>query len=118
MSAAPAWSGVFPAAVTHFVGGDGKNRNDLDLPATAKHLRAMLDAGIDGLVMLGTVGENPALDADEKLAVLKCGIEAAKAHAADTGRRRRPGAGRRRREHDRPRGTHSPRTPPPPGPTG
>ncbi|NNJ28126.1 dihydrodipicolinate synthase family protein [Alienimonas chondri] len=83
--AGSSWGGVFPAAVTHFVGGNGSNRNDLDLDATAKHLRAMLDAGIDGLVMLGTVGENPALDADEKLAVLKCGVETAQAHAADAG---------------------------------
>ena len=79
------WAGVFPAAVTHFAGGDGPDRDDLDLPATSKHLRAMLTAGVDGLVMLGTVGENPALDADEKLAVLKCGVDAAKARAAETG---------------------------------
>ena len=79
------WAGVFPAAVTHFVGGDGPDRDALDLPATARHLRAMLAAGVDGLVMLGTVGENPALDRDEKLAVLGCGVAAAREHAAETG---------------------------------
>ena len=84
-SPARTWGGVFPAAVTHFVGGDGPNRDDLDLDATSKHLRAMLSAGIDGLVMLGTVGENPALDADEKLAVLKCGVDAAQTHADEAG---------------------------------
>ena len=81
----PDWAGVFPAAVTHFRGGTGADADDLDLPATAKHLRAMLAAGVDGLVMLGTVGENPALDADEKLAVLKCGVDAARAHAVESG---------------------------------
>ena len=79
------WAGVFPAAVTHFRGGNGSDRDELDLPATVKHLRAMLAAGVDGLVMLGTVGENPALDADEKLAVLACGVDAARAHAAESG---------------------------------
>ncbi len=79
------WGGVFPAAVTHFVGGDGPDRDALDLDATASHLHAMLAAGIDGLVMLGTVGENPALDPDEKLAVLKCGVDAAQAYAAAAG---------------------------------
>lgn len=60
------WTGVFPAAVTHF-------RDDfaLDLPATMKHVDAMIDAGVHGMVMLGTVGENCSLDYGEKLEVLK-----------------------------------------------
>jgi dihydrodipicolinate synthase/N-acetylneuraminate lyase len=61
----PAWRGVFPAAVTHFRDDDA-----LDLDATLRHVEAMLAAGIDGLIMLGTVGENCSLEPAEKLDVL------------------------------------------------
>ena len=64
------WQGVLPAATTEF-GPDGA----LDLPATIAHLDAMLDAGIHGLIMLGTVGENGSLDPDEKLDVLRATVE-------------------------------------------
>jgi 4-hydroxy-tetrahydrodipicolinate synthase len=60
------WKGVFPALTTQF-GSD----QSLDLAATAKHLEIMIDAGIHGVVLLGTVGENTALEYDEKLAVLQ-----------------------------------------------
>src|SRR6516165_3105627 len=59
------WSGVFPAITTQF-----RQDHALDLAATAKHLEAMIGAGIQGIVVLGTVGENPALEYDEKLEVL------------------------------------------------
>jgi len=60
------WKGVFPAITTQF-----RNDQSLDLPATAKHLEAMIAAGIHGVVALGTVGENTALKHEEKLAVLQ-----------------------------------------------
>ena len=64
------WRGVFPAATTEF-GPD----QALDLPATLAHLDAMLSAGVNGLVMLGTVGENCSLDYREKLDVLRATVE-------------------------------------------
>jgi 4-hydroxy-tetrahydrodipicolinate synthase len=67
------WHGVFPAATTQF-----KADQSLDLAATQKHLSAMIDAGIHGLVMLGTVGENTSLDYAEKLDVLRAAKEVAK----------------------------------------
>lgn len=60
------WTGVLPAAVTHF-----KSDSSLDLPATMKHLDAMIAAGVHGMIMLGTVGENCSLDFNEKLEVLR-----------------------------------------------
>ncbi|HUK16146.1 MAG TPA: dihydrodipicolinate synthase family protein [Bryobacteraceae bacterium] len=60
------WRGVFPAITTQF-----RNDQSLDLPATAKHLEALIAAGIHGVVALGTVGENTALEHEEKLAVLQ-----------------------------------------------
>lgn len=64
------WHGVFPAACTQF-----KADQSLDIPATLKHLDAMIDAGIHGLVMLGTVGENCSLEYHEKLEVLKATVK-------------------------------------------
>lgn len=60
------WHGVFPAITTQF-----RRDQSLDLAATSKHLNAMIDAGIHGVVALGTVGENTALDYAEKLEVIR-----------------------------------------------
>src|SRR6478672_3082498 len=64
------WRGVFPAATTEF-------RPDyaLDLPATAKHIDAMIRAGVHGMIVLGTVGENCSLDYREKLDVIRAARE-------------------------------------------
>ena len=51
------WQGVFPAATTQL-----KKDQSLDLDATARHLDALIDSGITGLIMLGSLGEDrPAL---------------------------------------------------------
>jgi len=60
------WSGVYPALTTQF-----KPDQSLDLPATARHLESLIAAGIHGVVLLGSVGENTALEYAEKLAVVK-----------------------------------------------
>jgi 4-hydroxy-tetrahydrodipicolinate synthase len=60
------WKGVFPAITTQFAPDQS-----LDLPATAKHLGGLIEAGIHGVVLLGTVGENTALTYEEKLSVLR-----------------------------------------------
>lgn len=65
------WQGVFPAATTEF-----KADQSLDLPATAKHLDAMIRAGVHGMIVLGTVGENCSLEAKEKLDVIRAAKEA------------------------------------------
>ena len=63
------WHGVFPAAVTHF-----HDDQSLDLPATLRHVDAMIAAGIHGIIMLGTVGENCSLDYAEKMDVLRATV--------------------------------------------
>ena len=60
------WKGVFPAITTQF-----RPDQSLDLAATARHLEIMIRAGIHGVVLLGTVGENTTLEYDEKLTVLQ-----------------------------------------------
>ena len=66
------WQGVFPALMTEFT-QDGA----LDLASTQRHARACLDAGCDGLIMLGTLGENSSLSPEEKETVLRAAVEAA-----------------------------------------
>ncbi len=63
------WRGVFPAATTEF-----SPDQSLNIPATLAHLDAMIDAGVHGLIMLGTVGENCSLDYAEKLEVLRASV--------------------------------------------
>ncbi len=66
------WRGVYPAAMTQLTADQG-----LDLEATSRHLDHMIQAGVNGLVMLGTLGESTTLDQEEKGAVLKMAIETA-----------------------------------------
>ena len=66
------WQGVFPAVTTQM-----KKDQSLDLEATARHLEALIDSGVDGLVMLGSLGENAALEPDEKKRVLAAAKETA-----------------------------------------
>ena len=66
------WSGVYPAATTQFT-----SELALDLPATQKVQSALIDDGVDGIIVAGTVGENNSLEPDEKRAVLKAGCEVA-----------------------------------------
>lgn len=67
------WRGVFPAVTTQF-----KADQSLDLAATSAHVEHMIQAGVHGLIMLGTVGENCSLSADEKRQVMKAALAAAK----------------------------------------
>ncbi len=64
------WSGVFPAATTQF-----DRALEVDLPATQKVQKALLQDGVHGLVLMGTVGEGNSLSAQEKRNVLKAAVE-------------------------------------------
>ncbi len=56
------WKGVFPAVTTKF-----KTDLSVDLDAMARHLEFQLEAGVHGVIILGSLGENSTLDMDEKL---------------------------------------------------
>ena len=64
------WSGVFPAVCTQF-----NADQSLNVAGTLAHIDAMLAAGIHGLVMLGSVGENTTLEASEKRELFKATVE-------------------------------------------
>ena len=65
------WRGVFPAATTQFGSDLG-----VDLDATQGVQSALVSDGVNGLIILGTVGENNSLTASEKRSVLKGAKEA------------------------------------------
>jgi len=65
------WRGVFPALTSKFA-ADGS----LDWEAMGSHLEFQLDAGVHGLVILGSLGENAALDEQEKADMLRFFVEA------------------------------------------
>src|SRR5579872_2207556 len=65
------WSGVFPAVTTQF-----KQDQGLDLDATARHLEVLLASGVTGLIVLGSLGENTALEPEEKRRVVEMAVEA------------------------------------------
>ncbi len=71
--AAHLWHGVFPAVTTQF-----HQDQTLDLPGTAKHLEVLLDSGVRGLIMCGSLGENQALAPEEKRRIVQLAIEVAK----------------------------------------
>lgn len=64
------WKGVYPAVTTKF-----KEDFSVDFDAMAKHLEFQLDAGVHGIIILGSLGENPALDMQEKLQLTEFFIE-------------------------------------------
>jgi 4-hydroxy-tetrahydrodipicolinate synthase len=54
-----------------------KQDGTLDLDSTAHHIESCLSAGCEGFIMIGTLGENSSLSADEKEAVIRCAVETA-----------------------------------------
>jgi 4-hydroxy-tetrahydrodipicolinate synthase len=62
---------VYPAATTQFAPDFS-----LDLPACRRTVTALVDDGVDGLVLLGTVGENNSLRPEEKRTALAAAVEA------------------------------------------
>ena len=58
------WQGVFPAVTTRF-----NADQTLDRDGTAAGIRHQLDAGVDGIIVCGSLGEASTLDAAEKLEI-------------------------------------------------
>ena len=60
------WEGILPAVTTKF-----KEDGSLDTAEMERCYRLNIDAGVDGLIVCGSLGEASTLDPDEKLEVLK-----------------------------------------------
>ncbi len=66
----PYWSGIFPAITTQM-----RKDGSLDLDATAKHVEALIESGVTGMIFLGSLGENQALNPVEKRRVIEAMVE-------------------------------------------
>jgi 4-hydroxy-tetrahydrodipicolinate synthase len=66
----PFWQGVFPAVTTQL-----KRDQSLDLDGTSAHVQVLIDSGVTGLIMLGSLGENQALAPEEKLRVMGAAVK-------------------------------------------
>ena len=64
------WKGVFPALTTKFTVND-----ELDLPLFNKNLQKQLAAGVEGVILGGTLGEASVLTTEEKEVLVKFAIE-------------------------------------------
>ena len=60
------WRGIFPALTTKFTAAD-----EIDWAAMEQHLSFQLDAGVHGLIILGSLAENATLAPDEKLETVR-----------------------------------------------
>jgi 4-hydroxy-tetrahydrodipicolinate synthase len=66
----PFWHGVFPAITTQL-----KKDQSIDLDATARHVEALIDSRVSGIIFLGSLGENQALTANEKRQVIEAMVK-------------------------------------------
>jgi 1-pyrroline-4-hydroxy-2-carboxylate deaminase len=64
------WTGVFPALTTKFTADD-----ELDLPLFALNLSAQLAAGVEGVILGGTLGEASVLTTEEKETLVTFAIQ-------------------------------------------
>jgi 4-hydroxy-tetrahydrodipicolinate synthase len=60
------WRGVFPALTSKFTASD-----TIDWDAMGRHLEFQLDAGVHGLIVLGSLGENATLSMEEKVETVR-----------------------------------------------
>jgi 4-hydroxy-tetrahydrodipicolinate synthase len=60
------WTGVFPAVTTKFTEND-----ELDHAEMERCFALQIEAGCDGIIVAGSLGEGPMLSQDEKISVLK-----------------------------------------------
>ena len=67
------WNGVYPALTTKFTKDD-----QLDLPMFEKNLTAQLEAGVEGIILGGTLGEASSLTEVEKFTLIEAAIEMVK----------------------------------------
>lgn len=64
-----AWEGVYPAVTTKFTEDD-----QLDLAMFETNIKAQLNAGVDGIILGGTLGEASSLMEDEKDELVKATV--------------------------------------------
>ena len=64
------WNGVFPALTTKF-----DAQEELDLPMFGRNLAAQIDAGVNGVIIGGSLGEASTLTLDERESLIRYAVE-------------------------------------------
>jgi 4-hydroxy-tetrahydrodipicolinate synthase len=67
------WNGVYPAVTTPFF-----ENEELDLKTFQHNIEAQINAGVDGIIIGGSLGESSTLTHDERIELLKASIEQSK----------------------------------------
>jgi len=70
------WKGVLPALTTNFTEDD-----ELDLPLFTRNLLFQVEAGVDGVVIGGSLGEASTLTLDEREKLVRSAVEAVEGKA-------------------------------------
>jgi 4-hydroxy-tetrahydrodipicolinate synthase len=65
------WNGVIPAITTKF-----KADGSLDNPMFLKNIEAQVAAGVDGIIIGGSLGESSTISHDERIEILKASLDA------------------------------------------
>ncbi|MCU0708609.1 MAG: dihydrodipicolinate synthase family protein [Pirellula sp.] len=71
------WNGVFPAITTQ-MHEDGS----LDLEGTAKHAEALIASGVQGIIFLGSLGENQTMLPNEKRLLIEAMVKSVSGRVA------------------------------------
>ncbi len=61
----PKWTGIYPAVTTQF-----HEDGSLDLKGFSESIESQIQAGVDGIIVCGSLGENSTLDTEEKFTLL------------------------------------------------
>lgn len=64
------WTGVYPAVTTKF-----KANEELDIPAFISNIKYQVAAGVDGIIIGGSLGESSTLTHDERLALAQATLD-------------------------------------------
>ena len=64
------WIGVYPAVTTKF-----HENGDLDVPNFVRNLEAQVAAGVDGIIIGGSLGESSTITHDERIELCKAALE-------------------------------------------
>ena len=64
------WIGVYPAVTTKF-----HENEALDIPNFVRNLEAQVEAGVDGIIIGGSLGESSTITHDERIELCKAALE-------------------------------------------
>jgi 4-hydroxy-tetrahydrodipicolinate synthase len=64
------WNGVYPAVTTKFT-----SEEELDIPAFLANLREQVAAGVEGIIVGGSLGESSTLSQEERVVLAKAALE-------------------------------------------